>query len=70
MNILVLLPVNDRHRAILESSAPGEDFIYTSSDAATREQIADADVILGNIDPGMAHGMRASPAVTIADRRL
>ena len=53
MNILVLLPVNDRHRAILESSAPGEDFIYTSADAATREQVADADVILGNIDPDM-----------------
>ena len=53
MNILVLLPVNDRRRAILESSAPGEDFIYTSPDAATREQVADADVILGNIDPGM-----------------
>lgn len=53
MNILVLLPVNDRHRAILESNAPGEDFIYTSSDAATREQVADADVILGNIDPDM-----------------
>ena len=40
MNILVLLPVNNRHRAILESSAPGEDFIYTSADAATREQVA------------------------------
>ena len=53
MNILVLLPINDRHRAILESSAPGEDFIYTSSDAATREQVADADVILGNIGPDM-----------------
>ena len=53
MNILVLLPVNDRHRAILESSAPGEDFIYTSADAVTREQVADADVILGNIDPSM-----------------
>ncbi len=53
MNILVLLPVNDRHRAILESSAPGEDFIYTSSDAITREQVANADVILGNIDPDM-----------------
>ena len=53
MNILVLLPVNDRHRAILESSAPGEDFIYTSANAVTREQITDADVILGNIDPAM-----------------
>lgn len=53
VNILVLLPINDRHRAILESSAPGEDFIYTSADAATREQVADADVILGNIDPDM-----------------
>lgn len=46
MNILVLLPVNDHHRAILESSAPGEDFIYTSADAITREQVANADVIL------------------------
>ena len=53
MNILVLLPVNDRHRTILESSAPGENFIYTSADAVTREQVADADVILGNIDPAM-----------------
>lgn len=53
VNILVLLPINDRHRAILESSAPGEDFIYTSADAATREQVTDADVILGNIDPDM-----------------
>ena len=53
MNILVLLPVNDRHRAILESSAPGEDFIYTSSDAITREQVANANVILGNIDPAL-----------------
>ena len=53
MNILVLLPVNDHHRASLESSAPGEDFIYTSADAITREQVANADVILGNIDPDM-----------------
>ena len=53
MNILVLLPVNDHHRAILESSAPGEDFIYTSADAITREQVANADVILGNIDSDM-----------------
>lgn len=51
MNILVLLPVNDRHRAILESSAPGEEFIYTSTDAVTPEQVADADVIVGNIAP-------------------
>ena len=43
MNILVLLPINDRHRAILESSAPGEDFIYTSSGAITREQVAGYD---------------------------
>lgn len=53
MNILVLLPVNDRHRAILESSAPGEDFIYTSADAVTHKQVAGADVILGNVDPAM-----------------
>ena len=28
-------------------------FFYTSANAATREQVADADVILGNIDPDM-----------------
>ena len=55
MNILVLLPVNNRHRAILESSAPGEDFIYTNADSITREQAASADVILGNIDLSLIH---------------
>ena len=30
MNILCLLPVNDTHRALLESSVFGADFTYTS----------------------------------------
>ena len=70
MNILVMLPVNDRHRAILESSAPGEDFIYTSADVVTREQVADADVILGNVDPRPTYRMRAPPAAATTDRGL
>ena len=53
MNILVLLPVTDRHRAVLESSAPGEDFIYTTAGDVADEQVADADVIIGNISPAL-----------------
>ena len=53
MNILCLLPVNDTHRALLESSVFGADFTYTSVAAATRKQVAAADVILGNIDPAL-----------------
>ena len=53
MNVLCLLPVEEKHRALLESSAPGAAFVYTSEAEATREQVAAADVILGNIDPAM-----------------
>ena len=53
MNILCLLPVEERHRALLESSAPGAEFVYASAAEATREQVAAADVVIGNIDPAM-----------------
>lgn len=62
MNILVALPLNDSQRARLEAAAPEARFAYpaTSADAQegtglsmgtgiTDEQIADADVIIGNL---------------------
>lgn len=65
MNVLVLLPVTDAHKAKLESSMPGECFIYVAPtsevgaqvtlEAAkkrlTSEQIAEADVVIGNLAP-------------------
>ena len=53
MNVLCLLPVEERHRAMLESSALGTDFVYTSAAEVTRKQVAAADVIIGNIDPAL-----------------
>lgn len=49
MNILVLVPANDEHKATLETAAPEASFTYTSPDAATDEEVAAADVIVGNL---------------------
>ena len=49
MNILVLVPANDEHKATLEAAAPEASFTYTSPDAATDEEVAAADVIVGNL---------------------
>ena len=49
MNILVLVPANEAHKATLEAAAPQASFTYTSPDAATDEEVAAADVIVGNL---------------------
>lgn len=49
MNVLVLVPANDEHKATLEAAAPEASFTYTSPDAATDEEVAAADVIVGNL---------------------
>lgn len=49
MNILVLVPANDEHKATLEAAAPEASFVYTSPGAATDEEVAAADVIVGNL---------------------
>ena len=49
MNILVLVPANDEHKATLEAAAPEASFTYTSPDAAADEEVAAADVIVGNL---------------------
>lgn len=49
MNILVLVPANDEHKVTLEAAAPEASFTYTSPDDATDEEVAAADVIVGNL---------------------
>lgn len=49
MNILVLVPANDEHKATLEAAAPEASFVYTSPGATTDEEVAAADVIVGNL---------------------
>ena len=51
MNVLVLLPVDDAQRERLEAAAPEASFIYADQRAVTPEQVADAEVIVGNLAP-------------------
>ena len=47
-SVLVLLPVEQRHKEILEAAAPGVEFIYATADVVTKQQVQDAQVIVGN----------------------
>ena len=46
--ILVLLPLEERHKAVLETAAPGIQLTYAAADTVTREQVQQAQVIIGN----------------------
>lgn len=47
-NILVLLPVNDRQKAMLREKAPGATFVFQTAGTVTAEQMAQAEAIIGN----------------------
>lgn len=49
MNILVIPPFNDVQKAVLEAGAPGAAFTYADARDVTDEQVAAADVIVGNL---------------------
>lgn len=56
-NILVTLPVAPHHKAFFESQVRGTaeeySFSYIPADEVTPESIADAQIILGSIDPAL-----------------
>lgn len=47
-DILVLLPVEQRHKEILEAEASGVPLVYATADTVSREQVQAAKVIIGN----------------------
>ncbi len=49
MRVLVILPVEERHRALLQKSAPGAEFFYFDKNAVPREALEEAEVIVGNL---------------------
>ena len=51
MNVLVLPPFSPAQRSVLEAGAPGATFVYSDYHSATDEQIAAADIIVGNLAP-------------------
>lgn len=46
--VLVLLPVEERHKQRLESAAPCAAFTYTSYSEVTKSMVQEANVIIGN----------------------
>ncbi|MDO4484227.1 MAG: D-2-hydroxyacid dehydrogenase [Clostridia bacterium] len=55
MNILVTLPVEARHKALLESACEG-CFTYCPAKDLTQSQVHGADIIIGNVKPDMIRG--------------
>lgn len=49
--ILVVIPVQETHRRYLESKAPNAHFIYSSPQTITDEELAAADILIGNLPP-------------------
>ena len=62
INIVCTLPVEQRHKEKLEAAAKGCNFVYSHCLELSAEQIASADVIIGNISPKI---INASPRLKL-----
>lgn len=51
MKVLVVVKTLEKHRAWLEAAAPQAEFIY--KEKASRQDVQNADIILGNVDAGL-----------------
>ena len=51
LNVLVLVPFNESQRERLQAGAPEATYTYVTPTTATTEQVAQADVIVGNLAP-------------------
>lgn len=47
--ILIVLPVEERHREMFKKAAPEAELIYCLADQVTKEQVQEANVIIGNV---------------------
>lgn len=52
-HILVVIPVEDRHKRYLEGIGQSCQFEYVSPGSVTEEQVRAADIIIGNVSPAM-----------------
>lgn len=62
MDILVTIPVDDEVRTRFEETAPNEQFHYVPAEEVVREDVASADIIIGNVSPDM---VQASPRLKL-----
>lgn len=49
--VLVVIPVEEHHKEYLENKGTGCVFTYTSPKAVTEEELANAQIIIGNVVP-------------------
>lgn len=49
--VLVVIPVKESHKEILETAASDYRFFYSDIQEVTEEQVQEADIILGNVPP-------------------
>lgn len=54
--ILVVLPVEQRHKNKLEAAAPGCEFLYVPEPEVTAAQVSEAEAVVGNIAPELISG--------------
>lgn len=54
--ILVAMLVEDDHKELLKSKAKDADFSFISAKDVTKEQVHDADIIIGNVAPELIKG--------------
>lgn len=55
-NVLVVMPFQQAHKDYIESIGTGCSFTYSSISDATDEQVAQADIIIGNASPEQVRG--------------
>lgn len=56
--ILVVLPVKEEHQERIKQIAPNAQVIYCLAAEVTKEQIQEANIIIGNVDPKMIQGSK------------
>ncbi len=47
-NILILLPINERQKELIENQAPNVNYVYRTYENVEKETVQKADVIIGN----------------------
>ena len=61
-NILVVIPVNEDHKKFLEEKAASGDknccIRYVNGEEVTKEDVEQANVIVGNVDPSLISGAK------------
>ncbi|WP_343209542.1 D-2-hydroxyacid dehydrogenase [Anaerolentibacter hominis] len=51
--VLVVMPVQERHKELLEKQAPGAEFIYCDPKDVTPQLLEDVNILVGNVAPSL-----------------